>query len=76
MNLGPVEIVIILMILAVALLPVAVVVLIVIARGRHRPQDAEVLPTVGAQLKELAELRDQGVLSEAEFEAQKARLLG
>jgi hypothetical protein len=28
------------------------------------------------QLKELAELRDQGVLTEAEFQAQKARLLG
>ena len=29
-----------------------------------------------AQLKELASLRDQGVLSEAEFEAQKQRVLG
>ena len=29
-----------------------------------------------AQLKELAALRDQGVLSEAEFEAQKQRVLG
>jgi hypothetical protein len=28
-----------------------------------------------AQLKELAALRDQGVLSQAEFEAQKSRLL-
>jgi hypothetical protein len=28
------------------------------------------------QLKELAALRDQGVLSELEFEQQKARLLG
>lgn len=28
-----------------------------------------------AKLKELAELRDQGVLTEAEFQAQKARLL-
>jgi hypothetical protein len=29
-----------------------------------------------AQLKELAELKAQGVLTEAEFEAQKARILG
>lgn len=28
-----------------------------------------------AQLKELAEMRDQGILSEAEFQEQKARLL-
>ena len=31
---------------------------------------------VAAELKELAELRDAGVLTEAEFAAQKARLLG
>jgi hypothetical protein len=29
-----------------------------------------------AQLKELAELKDQGVLTEAEFAAQKAKILG
>jgi hypothetical protein len=29
-----------------------------------------------AQLKELAELRDQGILTEEEFAAQKARILG
>lgn len=29
-----------------------------------------------AQLKELAELRDQGILTEEEFAQQKARLLG
>lgn len=29
-----------------------------------------------AQLKELAELKSQGVLTEAEFEAQKAKILG
>jgi len=29
-----------------------------------------------AQLKQLGELRDSGVLTEAEFEAQKAKLLG
>jgi hypothetical protein len=29
-----------------------------------------------AQLKELAELRDQGILTEEEFAAQKAKLLG
>jgi Short C-terminal domain len=29
-----------------------------------------------AQLRELAELKDQGVLTEGEFEAQKSRILG
>jgi len=29
-----------------------------------------------AQLRQLAELKDQGVLSEAEFQDQKSRLLG
>jgi Short C-terminal domain len=29
-----------------------------------------------AQLKELAELKDQGILTEAEFAEQKARILG
>jgi hypothetical protein len=29
-----------------------------------------------AQLKELAELRSQGILTDAEFDAQKARILG
>lgn len=29
-----------------------------------------------AQLKELAELRDRGILTESEFQIQKARLLG
>ena len=29
-----------------------------------------------AQLKQLGELRDAGILTDAEFEAQKARLLG
>jgi hypothetical protein len=38
-------------------------------------QDAGMDSTI-AQLKELGELRDKGVLSGAEFEAQKARLLG
>ena len=29
-----------------------------------------------AQLKQLAELKDQGILTDAEFEAQKAKILG
>ena len=32
-------------------------------------------PDVPTQLKQLAELRDQGVLTPAEFEAQKAKVL-
>ncbi|MGB8382167.1 MAG: SHOCT domain-containing protein [Dermatophilaceae bacterium] len=29
-----------------------------------------------AQLKQLAELKDQGILTDKEFEAQKAKILG
>ena len=50
---------------------------------RWAEQDAEAQPASGggqgdtiAQLKELAELRDQGVLTDQEFADQKAKLLG
>ena len=33
-------------------------------------------PDPVAQLKELAELKNQGILTEAEFDAQKAKILG
>ena len=33
-------------------------------------------PTLGQQIRELGELRDQGLLTEEEFAAQKVRLLG
>jgi hypothetical protein len=59
-------------------------------RGRHAPQPAAApgrhhasVPAaqpapggIAAELRELAALRDQGVLTNAEFEQQKARLLG
>ena len=40
--------------------------------SRRRPSQADVLN----QLKQLGELRDAGVLTEEEFAAQKAKLLG
>jgi len=42
------------------------------------PAPAPAAPAVDpiAQLKQLGELRDSGVLTEAEFEAQKAKILG
>ena len=42
------------------------------------PQYAEPEPEADpiAQLKQLAELRDQGILTEEEFAAQKAKILG
>ncbi|MFI7006643.1 SHOCT domain-containing protein [Streptomyces sp. NPDC050145] len=40
------------------------------------PQAGESVDATIAQLKELAQLKEQGVLSEAEFEAQKSRILG
>ena len=50
-----------------------------VAQGREQQQAA---PARGlseasiAQLKELAQLKDAGVLTQAEFDAQKAQLLG
>ena len=35
-----------------------------------------VTPDMVTQLKQLAELKDQGILTDAEFEAQKAKILG
>jgi hypothetical protein len=40
------------------------------------PAPADDMDTKLAQLKELGELKTQGVLSDAEFEAQKRRILG
>jgi hypothetical protein len=45
------------------------------AYAQSPPQDAE-MDTKIAQLRELGELRSRGVLNDAEFQAQKARLLG
>jgi Short C-terminal domain len=39
------------------------------------PQQATPAPDPIAQLKDLAELKSQGILTEAEFEAQKAKVL-
>jgi hypothetical protein len=39
------------------------------------PAPAAAAPDLVTQLKELAALKDQGVLTDAEFETQKARLL-
>jgi Short C-terminal domain len=50
--------------------------------GQAEPQPAAQAPPQGAgddtivKLKELGELRDQGVLTDEEFAQQKARLLG
>lgn len=40
------------------------------------PPPADDMDSKLAQLKELGELKSQGLLSEAEFEAQKSRILG
>jgi Short C-terminal domain len=40
------------------------------------PSPADDMDTKLDQLRQLGELKTQGVLSEAEFEAQKARILG
>ncbi len=45
------------------------------AQAQYAAPDPQLDSTI-AQLRELGELRDRGVLSAAEFEAQKARLLG
>jgi len=55
------------------------------AQQAQQPQEAPVAPAPEApaaiegdtitQLKQLAELKDQGILTQAEFDAQKAKLL-
>jgi len=49
-----------------------------VAYAAAPPPEAPALDTADlvTQLKSLAELRDQGILTEAEFAAQKAKLLG
>jgi hypothetical protein len=42
---------------------------------QYAPPPAAPAPDPIAQLKDLAELKSQGVLTEAEFEAQKAKVL-
>jgi len=44
--------------------------------GAPPPAPADDMDTKLAQLRELGELKDQGVLSEEEFAAQKRRILG
>lgn len=44
---------------------------------QYAPPQSQPVSSEGiAQLRELGELREQGILTEAEFQAQKARLLG
>jgi hypothetical protein len=45
------------------------------ADGGYEQQPAEPAPDPLEQLKQLGELKAQGVLTEAEFEAQKAKIL-
>jgi hypothetical protein len=55
-----------------------------VEQGREQQQAAPAAPAPAgglseaaiAQLKELAQLKDVGVLTQAEFDAQKAQLLG
>ncbi len=42
----------------------------------HQPMRPAGPTNVAEQLRQLAELRDRGILTEEEFQAQKARLLG
>jgi len=45
------------------------------AQPQYAPPPAAPAPDPIAQLKELAELKNQGILTDAEFEAQKAKIL-
>jgi Short C-terminal domain len=46
------------------------------AAAPQAPAPAAAPPTTVEQLQQLADLKSQGVLTEQEFEAQKAKLLG
>jgi putative oligomerization/nucleic acid binding protein len=45
-------------------------------RGESSPSPPPVAPSVTTELERLADLRAKGVLSESEFQAQKAKILG
>ncbi len=45
-------------------------------QGRQTPTSSPSAPSVSSELQRLAELRDRGVLTEAEFQEQKRRILG
>jgi hypothetical protein len=40
------------------------------------PKNSTIMPTVGQQLVDLQKAKDVGAISEAEYQAQKARILG
>jgi Short C-terminal domain len=46
------------------------------AQQQAPPPAAAPAPDTVTQLKELADLKSQGILTDAEFEAQKAKILG
>jgi hypothetical protein len=80
MNLGASELLIIL-VLAVPALVVGLVVVVVSARRQRTrdepvPADTTAGVSVADEVAQLAALRDSGALTENEFAAQKAKLLG
>jgi hypothetical protein len=46
------------------------------AQQQAAPPPPAAAPDTVSQLKDLADLKSQGILTEAEFEAQKAKILG
>ena len=72
MNLGPAELLIILFVLAI---PALVIVLVVAFLARRRSRD-EPGTSVADEVAKLVALRDAGELTDDEFAAQKAKVLG
>jgi uncharacterized membrane protein len=76
-NLAGWHLLIILGVLAImALIAVAVIALVLHLSRKDPTNLAPTTPDPAEQIKRLAQLRDQGLLSEAEYEAKRSELLG
>jgi hypothetical protein len=62
----------------VGLLPLVVFggVLVLMRFGRHRQNGPQNTPDMYDQLKQIADLKDRGALTEREFEVEKRKILG
>ena len=75
-NLGGWHLLVILGLLVIVVVAVAVVIIAVQLSRRNVRDDASTPPDPVGQIKRLAQLRDEGLLSDAEFEAKRIEILG
>jgi uncharacterized membrane protein len=77
-NLGGWHLLVILgvLVIIIAIVAVAVVIIAVQLSRRDVRDDASTTPDPVGQIKRLAQLRDEGLLSDAEYEAKRIEILG